>query len=240
MYWQISTCTTAQAADSVIFFESFDYLTLGPVNSTNTAQVNILGDVASSEPPAGWFVDNSNFGPTTCESFRGWRFWDFTAWADGFSNFRNQFEGTATIALYDSNQASACGSLGSEHTVLRTPDIQLSQQLSPDSMRLSFQTVFEAKDNMRIQVIAYFDGVRHIVLSTKILSPKLDYLSLRLSNPAGAKVLSVEFVTRDATGDWWWAIDNVAVSGARPYILTTSSHLRNYKRYNVYDARPCQ
>ena len=38
-------------------------------------------------------------------------------------------------------------------------------------------------------------------------------MSVGLGNPAGASTAVVSFRMHDATNDWWWAIDNVRVTG---------------------------
>lgn len=37
--------------------------------------------------------------------------------------------------------------------------------------------------------------------------------TLKIANPEGAKTMQVEWYMYDAGNDWWWAVDNIAVSG---------------------------
>jgi hypothetical protein len=210
-----------------LFFESFDYVSLSTVSSTHASHLELTGDVVTAVPPQDWLVDNSNFVLGGCESFRGWRFWDYDAWAtDIGGGDRSDFFGYGTIAVFDSDQASKCPFTEAVHTILRTPEIQLSQRLVPNSLVLWFQSQFLPLDWMTIEVIAYLDGANTTLLSTMAPDPEhAGRVFFMINNTAGAKTLSVEFIARNATDDWYWAIDNVLLTGesdARRYCFPST------------------
>lgn len=229
-YWAVDNVRVIgepSAPRTQAFFEGFDDLPLGPSVDEPLAASDVWTDIG----PTGWTVDDSGVpgvddpavGMTEWE---GWAFTDPDWWTTiAVDQNRSQFaRGFDTIAVADPDEWDDRGnaaSLGAYNAWLRTPAIVIDT-LTPDTIELSFDSSWRPEDDQRAVVDASFDrgGTQRLIewTSTSGSAFKPDATNERVtipvSPPAGATEMTVSFGLLDARNDWWWAIDNVLVTGA--------------------------
>jgi hypothetical protein len=218
----------------IALYEDFEGLELGP-----NVDEQLAGDeVWTDMPPAGWTIDESGIAgigdPATdgVTEWAGWAFTDKAWWTEtaGDQN-RSQFElGSGTVAVADPDEWDDAdhptpNSDNPYDTWLSTPAIDISGfeagtlQLKFDS---SWRPEFDDNYHQTAIVTASIDGadpVRLLLWESDGSSPNFkpdatnETVVVDLENPEGAMSLVLEFGLFDAGNDWWWAIDNVQVSG---------------------------
>ena len=220
-YWDLYTYSPPRAADggTVYYSEDFESVQLGSVDSTQGSHTAITGDVTTPTPPEGMAVDNTNMETGGCKSFEGWNFWLRDSWS-GLTDGRQEFtKGSGVIAVADSAEYDTCGN-GELlfHSILKTPSIDISSATA-GSLELAFDSSFRPYDNMVMEVLVYYDGAfSHAAMSSTNAGYRYevstnDHIVIELANPSGASSLIVKFILRDAYYDWFWAIDNIVITG---------------------------
>ena len=218
--------TTGKA---LLFEEDFEGLVLGP-----NVDEGLAGDeVWTKTPPAGWMIDDSgvpgagdpaNDGVT---EWAGWSFADKNWWVETAGDQqRSQFVlGNGVVAVVDpdewDDQNHATGLLNS---FLSTPAIDVSStEAGTNTVELKFDSSWREEDTQTANVTVSFDGAEPIEVmrwessgdNTGFLKPDAvsEAVTVNIDRPAGAKTMVVTFGMLNAGNDWWWAIDNVKVSG---------------------------
>ena len=224
----------AVEAAQVVLFEDFEGLALGP-----NVDEGVAGDqVWTDTPPEGWAVDESGVpgigDPATdgVTEWAGWSFADKAWWVEAAGDQdRGLFAlGDGTVAVADPDEwdddphdDSAAG--GWYKTFLQTPAIDISA-LEAGSLQLVFDSSwrpeFDSNYHQTANVTASYDGGAPVeVLLWESDSASANFkpyatnetVFVDLQNPAGAGSVVLTFGLFDAGNDWWWAIDNVEVSG---------------------------
>ncbi|MHC4327632.1 MAG: LamG domain-containing protein, partial [Planctomycetota bacterium] len=218
----------------VVLSEDFEGLPLGP-----NVDEAVVGDaVWTDTPPEGWAVDESGIpgiaDPATdgVTEWAGWAFADKAWWTEtaGDQN-RSQFvlaSGTVAVADPDEWDDAAhddAAAAGWYKTFLTTPATDISG-LEAGSLRLTFDSSwrpeFDSNYHQTANITASFDGgdpVEVLLWESDSASANFkpdstnETVVVNLQNPAGAKSIVLTFGLFDAGNDWWWAIDNVEVSG---------------------------
>ncbi len=240
MYFDdIRLATTAARVGRVLLFaEDFESVVLG----TTVEESAGTEEVWTNMPPAGWTVDNSGvpgIGDPAVDGvteWAGWAFvqrdWWFTVDPQGRDNFQL---GQGTIAVADPDEWD-----DSDHppeynvaedpydTWLTTPAIDISDveagtiQLEFDS---SWRPEFDGDYHQSAIVTVAFDGGEEIELLLWLSDPSspnykpenLAYenetVMIEVDNPSWATSMVLTFGLFDAGNDWWWAIDNIKISG---------------------------
>jgi hypothetical protein len=201
--WQVDwvesfelTLTTVRA---VLFAEDFEGLPLGPTVDEEVAADAVWTDT----PPEGWFVDESGIpgigDPATdgVTEWAGWAFADKAWWTETAGDQdRSLFTlGSGTVAVADPDEWDDADRIDTPiadnpyDTWLSTPEIDVSG-IASGTLELKFDSSWRPE----------FDSNYH---QTASISASYD----------GAKSLVLTFGLYDAGNDWWWAIDNVEVSG---------------------------
>ena len=227
--------TTLSAVIKVIvFLEDFEDLPLGPNVDEAFAGEQVWTDI----PPADWIVDESGIpgigDPATdgVTEWAGWAFTDKAWWTEtaGDQN-RSEFElGSGTVAVADPDEWDDADHTDSEasgwyKTFLTTPTIDISGFL-PGTLQLKFDSSwrpeFDSNYHQTANITASFDGGDPVeVMLWESDEASANYkpyatnetVTVDLGNPAGAMKVVLAFGLFDAGDDWWWAIDNVEVSG---------------------------
>lgn len=228
-YWaldNIRVISEPKAPRTQAFFETFDALPLGPSIHEPAAQ-----QVWTDTPPLGWIVDDSGVpsvgNPSAgVEEWEGWAFTDPAWWsAVAGDQLRSQFtRGFGVIAVADPDEwddRGGASSLGPYNAWLRTPAIEIDA-LEPDSIEVSFDSSWRPEDLQRAVLDAEFDrgGVQRLVEWTSTPGPGFkpdatnERVALAVVPPLGATTMTLSFGLLDAGNDWWWAIDNLRVTGA--------------------------
>ena len=215
---------------AVIFSEDFDSVELGPnVNET------VADDTAFTHtPPAGWTVDNSSqsgFGDDATDGvteWAGWSFADPSFWSTVDGQRRGEFtkaSGAAAIADGDEWDDQAHSHDPRMTTFLVSPSIDISQ-IEPGSAVLKFDSSWRPDATQTAVGTVSFDGGEKIEVfrfESDSASPNYkddnstnDTLTFAIDNPEGAQSMVIEFGYIEAGNFWWWAIDNIVVTGEFP------------------------
>lgn len=218
---------------AVVFFEDFEGLPLGP----NVDEGEAGEAVWTKTPPEGWSIDDSqmpalNDPDNGVTEWQGWSFANKDWWVAAAGNqdralFSN---GIGTVAVADPDEWDDKGdpeAFGFFNSVLITPDISLDG-IKPGSLVLKFSSSWRDEDSQTAAVTASFDGgepIQVLRYSSDPNSPDFkddtpnETVTIAIDNPEGASSLVLNFALTDAGNDWWWAIDNVELTGEKEPIF---------------------
>jgi len=227
--------TTLTAIErALLFAEDFEGLALGP-----NVDEALAGDaVWTDTPPDGWSIDSDIPGignPATdgVTEWAGWAFADKEWWIQAAEDQdRSLFElGSGAVAVADPDEWDDADRLpipisaDPYDTWLSTPAIDISA-VETGTLLLKFDSSWrpEFDDNYHqtANITASFDGGEPVVVmlwesdeASENYKPYAtnETVIVNLDNPAEAKSVVLTFGLFDAGNDWWWAIDNVEVSG---------------------------
>jgi hypothetical protein len=216
----------AQAQIYIAFEEDFEGLELGPSPEENPG----LEEVWTDTPPAGWIVDESGVpgvgNPATdgVTDWAGWAFADKQFWINTDGQRREEFElGQGTIAVADSDEYDdASHPAGSYDTFLTTPAIDISG-FEAGTLQLKFDSSWRPEVIQTANITVQYDGGEPIEImrwESEAGSPYYhDHLPnetvvINLENPPGATSAVLTFGYFNTDNNWWWAIDNIMVTGA--------------------------
>jgi len=240
----------AQAQNTyVLLSEDFEGLPLGPNVDEALAGAAVWTDL----PPAGWTNDASGVpgvaDPTTdgVTEWAGWGFAKKDWWVQTAADQRrSEFTlGKGTVAIADPDEWDDLPHPGpiadNPYDVwLSTSPIDLSSA-RPGTVQLKFDSSWrpEYDDNYHqtANIKVSFDGAAPIeVLRWESNSASPNYkddnstnqtIVVNLPNPAGAASMVLTFGLFDAGNDWWWAIDNIVVTGKWSGIRASHPHPDN-------------
>lgn len=211
--------------------QDFELLPLGPAVYETVGLQG--GREFTATPPAGWTVDNSAMPSGGAPEWRGWTFANKSFWSTQGGQSRANFtKGTGTIAVAETDEwddYSTFPSNGFNAKLLSTP-INLAT-VAASSVTLEFDSSFRpesgssfapyAPDNMQGMLdVSYDGGTSWTNLLT--LDSSNNYGNSTAANVNDRKVVSVpnpddgSLVFRwgnTGSNDWWWAIDNINVTG---------------------------
>jgi len=214
----------------VLLSESFEGLPLG-----KNVDEGLAGEkVWTKTAPAGWTIDDKGVpgagNPTQdgVTEWAGWSFADRIWWTSTAEDQnRSQFTlGTGTVAIADPDEwDDASHAAGRWATYLSTPAIDISGAQS-GSLKLTFDSSWRPEfadyghqtGNLKVS----FDGGKAVELflwesdtSSRNFKPDStnETVTVKIDNPAGAKKMVLTFGLFDCGNNWWWAIDNVEVTG---------------------------
>jgi hypothetical protein len=239
MYFDdIQLGTAAAPVGRVLLLEEdFEELPLGP----NVEETLSGTEVWTDTPPANWTVDESGVpgvGNSAIDGVTEWAGWAFVNkdwWiAAAEDQRRSEFTlGQGTVAVADPDEWD-----DSDHppgynvaadpydTWLSTPAIDISG-CAAGTVQLEFSSSWrpEYDDNYHqtANITASFDGGEPIeVLRWESNSASPNYkpdnstnetITVNVDNPPWATSVVLTFGLFDAGNDWWWAVDNIKVSG---------------------------
>ena len=215
----------------VLLSEGFEGLPLG-----KNVDEGLAGDkVWTKTAPAGWTIDDKgvpgagNPAQDGVTEWAGWSFADRLWWTStaGDQN-RSQFTlGTGTVAIADPDEWDDLShASGRWATYLSTPAVDISAVQS-GSLKLTFDSSWRPEyadyghqtGNLKVS----FDGGKAVELflwesDTASRNFKSDAtnetVTVKIDNPGGAKKMVLTFGLFECGNNWWWAIDNVEVTGA--------------------------
>jgi len=211
--------------------QDFELLPLGPAVYETVGLQG--GKEFTATPPQGWVVDNSAMPAGGAPEWRGWTFADKNFWTTQGGQSRANFtRGTGTIAVADTDEWDDYSTFPSNafSGVLRSTPIDLTT-VAANSVTLEFDSSFRPESgatlvphtptNMQGTLdVSYDGGTTWTNLLT--LDSSNQFGNATAANVNDRKVVSVpnpedgQLVFRwgnTGTNDWWWAIDNIMVTG---------------------------
>ncbi|MBN2313703.1 MAG: hypothetical protein JXM79_07215, partial [Sedimentisphaerales bacterium] len=214
---------------TILFEEDFEGLALGP----NVDETLAGDEVWTKTPPLSWVIDDSGVpgvgDPATdgVTEWAGWSFADKNWWIETAGDQqRSQFVlGNGIVAIVDpdewDDQNHASGLLSS---FLSTPAIDISSiEAGTGTLQLKFDSSWREEDTQTANITVSFDGAEPIEVmrwessgdNTGFLKPDAvsETVTVTIDRPSGAETMVITFGMFNAGNDWWWAIDNVQVSG---------------------------
>jgi MYXO-CTERM domain-containing protein len=209
----------ATAPAAILLSENFESLPLGPyVSPTETGGDGTdWTDVA----PPGWIRDQTTTPAGSPIEFYGWTFHDRQSWisTEGDQSRSAWIDGAGTVMVADPD-AYDDGTEVDEmlyNVNIRTPVIPLAG-IVPGSVIIEFASSFRAEAPEIATLDVTFDGVTYTNLLTydgnTLPDGALfnDPVIIGVNNP-GSGDMQFRFSMNNASNDWWWAVDNVLVSG---------------------------
>jgi hypothetical protein len=195
-------------------------------------------EVWTDTPPPGWVIDESGvpgIGDPATDGVTEWAGWAFTdkEWWTSVAGDQNRSQytlGQGTVAVADpdewDDQAHAdAAAAGWYKTFMSTPEIDISGvqagtvELEFDS---SWRPEFDSDYHQTANITVSFNGADPIELllwesdgSSPNFKPDStnETVVLNLQTPPWATSMVLTFGLFDAGNDWWWAIDNIKISG---------------------------
>ncbi|MHC4436096.1 MAG: LamG domain-containing protein [Planctomycetota bacterium] len=224
----VSVCgyPKGQAPPIQVFSEKFDGVTLIP--SVDEAPP---GNFWTKTPPAGWAIDDSQmagFGDPATDGVTDWAGWSFADkdwWVQvAGDQERSAFElGTGVVAIADPDEWDDLPHAdGTFNSFLDTTAIDISG-VDVGTIELKFDSSWRPYDEQTAEIAVSFDGgawVQVMLWESSSGSPNYhdhttsETVTVNIDNPAGAQSMVVSFGLFNAGNDWWWALDNVEVTGA--------------------------
>lgn len=215
----------------ILLTEDFESLALGAnvEEGVITGSGGALPAVWTKTPPTDWTLDDSGvpgLGNSATDGVVEWAGWSFAKrewWASTAGDqTRTQFlKGVGTVAIADGDewddQPRAAGAMT---TLLNTKEIDVAG-LTENSVVLRFDSSWRPEAPQKAVVKVSFDGGAPIEVLRWIGSAGANFhpdsqnetVTLKLNNPASARKMKVTFGYLDAGNNWWWALDNIVVSG---------------------------
>lgn len=222
---QVTADVNAPGPQTQLFSEDFEGLALGPFVSGTEGGGD--GTDFTSTPPAGWTRTNSSPAGENSPignpvEFQGWSFMDKNSWiaTEGNQDRVDFTLGSGTVMVADPDAYDDGTNVDPDlfNTIMTTPSIDLTN-IEENSVVLEFDSSFRPFDDMTgIVDVSYDDGATWENILTLVngddVTQRNEHLEFLLDNPAGG-TLTARFGSLNGGNDWWWAVDNISISGVQ-------------------------
>jgi len=224
-----AVCLAAEAQAVTLLSENFDSLPLkDSVSPTEQAGTAVWTDVA----PDGWVRDNSTTPIGNPVEFQGWTFVNKDWWVRtaGDQNRSSFAAGQNTVAVADGDEYDDGTNVDPDqfNVFLKTRPVSMAGHKA-NSVNISFDSSFRVEGNQTGTVdVAFVCGGCLDPNPTFTNVFKYDStaltdgetintrVSIDVNNPAGVGVGAPEMIVRFGNtrggNNWWWAVDNVAIT----------------------------
>ena len=203
--------------------ENFEGLPLQPFTSPTESGGD--GTDWTSALPAGWTATFPSPIGNPVE-FQGWRVLDVDSWiaTEGNQNrsawTRGGVGARGSVLLVDPDAYDDGTNIDTSlfNASILTPAINLAT-IVPGTAAISFDSFYRAEVESDLFLDVSFDGGATFTNLMTVDSATVpdgavfdEHLSFPVNNPATGS-LQFRFSLRDGSNDWWWAVDNVEVTG---------------------------
>lgn len=209
----------APSRAATLLFENFESLPLNPYISGTESGGD--GTDWTNIPPAGWVRDQGTTPVGNPVEFYGWTFHDRNSWTntEGDQDRSQWIEGSGTVMVADPDAYDDGTNVDDMlyNVSILTPVIPLAGVV-PGTVRIAFDSTFKAEPTEIATLDVTFDGTTFTNLLTydgntlPLDNLFNDPISLPVSNPASGN-MRFRFSMNNASNDWWWAVDNVNITG---------------------------
>ena len=198
--------------------ENFDGLTsqLQPAVS-EAISPTILG--WTQTPPTGWGRVNAAEMPAGRPEWQGWSFTTMPFWTGADTQDRGNFtKAGGVFAVADPDEwddLDSPAATGRFNSWLTTPPLIVTGQ---SALNVSFDSHYRQEDPQIAVVLVSFDGgtpqelLRYDGTTADDVSQQNLHIDLTVNVPAGANYAVITWQLKEAGNNWFWAIDNVAIS----------------------------
>lgn len=219
---EASVTVIDSTAEKQLLSENFDSLTLEAFSSSTESGGD--GTDWTATLPSLWTRDNLAVPTGGVPEFAGWTFLDPVSWNATAGQDRNLFtKGQNVIAVADGDEWDDSdpgpAEPGRMLTLLSTPSLPLTG-MGAGSVVLKFDSSWRTEPQNGKVEVSYDGGTPQELLVLNSDTPdELDktYV-LVMDHPAGAAGVVVSF-SYEAGNNWWWALDNIEVSGNKVVIV---------------------
>lgn len=222
----------------LLLAENFDGLTLGP--NVEEGGAGTVQEAWTDTPPPGWVVDESGVpgvGDPAIDGVTEWAGWAFAEkefWVNTDGQRREEFTlGRGVVAVADGDEWDDSThppgynpAVDAYDTWLSTPEIDVSG-IQPGTIQIEFDSSwrpeFDSNYHQTANITASFNGGEPIEVlrwesdqSSANFKPDNstnETIIVNVDNPPWATSVAFTFGYFEAGNDWWWAIDNVKISG---------------------------
>ena len=209
--------TPARAA--LLFSENFESLPLGPYVSPTESGGD--GTDWSDVAPAGWIRDQGATPVGSPVEFFGWTFHDRNSWTITEQDQRRSewLGGAGTVMVADPDAYDDGTNVDDMlyNVRITTPSISLAN-LVANSVIINFDSSFRAEVTQIASLEVSFDGINFNPLLTydSNVIPDGELIqglqSISVNNGSTGS-MRFRFNMLNASNDWWWAVDNISVTG---------------------------
>jgi hypothetical protein len=217
---------SSPALGAVLLSETFEGLTLMPYTSPTESGGD--GTDWTDVLPAGWVASIGASPVGNPVEFQGWRVHDVDSW---IATEGNQDRNTWTLGgvgsrgqvlLVDPDAYDDGTNIDDAlfNATVTTPPINLTGMV-PNTVSIAFDSFFRNEETSDLLLDVSVNGgttYTNLVTYESSSLPDGDVFQERLNFPVanpGAGSLVFRFTLRDGSNDWWWAIDDVEISGTR-------------------------
>ena len=201
---------------TLVFAEDFDSLELGPFVSDSESGGD--GTDWTASVPDGWAMNPADdHGPTAggddVVEFDGWTFFDPVSWNATAGQNRDAFtKGTGAIAVADSDEYDDKAD-AKFNAALATPSISIAG-IKAGSLILKYDSSWRQEPQQGKVTVSYDGGepVALLVFGPDTPTGYNDTVTVRMDNPEGASSVVIAW-DHQGHNNWWWAIDNIEVTG---------------------------
>jgi len=211
--------TRAQASAATLLSEDFESLVLGPYVSPTESGGD--GTDWTDVGPTGWVRGQGTTPVGNPVEFYGWTFHDRQSWINTESDQDRSVwvDGFGTIMVADPDAYDDGTNVDDAlyNVNILTPVIPLGGLVS-NTVRIAFASSFKAEPTEIATLDVTFDGTNFTNLLTydgnalPLDALFNDPIDLAVNNP-GSGNMRFRFGMNNASNDWWWAIDNVVITG---------------------------
>jgi hypothetical protein len=208
-----------QTRAAILMSEDFESLPLNPYISGTESGGD--GTDWTDVPPPGWVRDQGTTPVGSPVEFYGWTFHDRQSWTNTEADQERSvwIEGSGTVMLADPDAYDDGTNIDERlfNVNILTPPIPLTN-VRANSVRIAFASSFRAEEPEIATLDVTFDGVNFTNLLTydgNILPDAAlfnDPIDLPVDNPSSG-TMRFRFGMNNASNDWWWAVDNIVVTG---------------------------
>jgi hypothetical protein len=159
--------------------------------------------------------------------FFGWTFHDRQSWTntEGDQERSQWLDGIGTVMLADPDAYDDGTNVDDRlyNVNIRTPVISLNG-VRANSVHITFSSSFRAEVTQIATLDVTFDGTNFINLLTYDSNDTINFpdgalfndpVNIDVNNP-GSGTMQFRFGMNNASNDWWWAVDNIEVTGVVP------------------------
>ncbi len=233
--------TPAQAR-RVLLSEDFEGVTLG-----RNVDETLAGDrVWSGSPPVGWAFDDTGVpgfdNPAVgVTEWKGWAVTNRQWWATvAGDQRRSEFtRGVGAVAVADPDEwddrgSPAPSSLGAYNATMTTRPVSL-EGIEANSLQVSFDSSWRPEGEQRAKLTAVFDSgpPTTVLLWDSVAGPTFkpdapnERVSFTIASPPGARSVRLVFAMLNARNNWWWAVDNLSLTGRETACACTAADGRS-------------